>query len=118
MSKHRYTLTEEVDPQEITNLSEGHKQNLLERGMRPYRTSHGRIVWANESIRLYKMSRHSSPSLKLFSKKPKHLGTRVRRGSKKSALAYFIRDNIWLILILLAVAAVLVAVLKYNFLIG
>ena len=120
MSRHRYTLTEELDPQDITDISEGHKKTLIERGLRPFRTSHGRIVWANDSTRLYKLSR-SNPfkGFRLFApKSPRINKNRIRRGGRRSALAYFLKDNIWMILILMAVAALVVAVLKYQFLIG
>ena len=119
MTKEKYTLTEQLDPKDVTDISEGHKASLMASGLFPYRTSHGRIVWANDATRIYKMGkRNPAKSFRLFRQKPLHKANRIKRGMTRMSRWQLLKDFLPFFLLLLAIAVFLVAVVKYNFLIG
>ena len=119
MTREKYTLTEQLDPKDVTDISEGHKASLIQSGLLPYRTSHGRIVWANDATRIYKMGkRNPVKKFRLFNKRASHKANRIKRGGSGISRFQVLRDFLPFFLLLLAIAAFLVAVIKYNFLLG
>lgn len=119
MTKEKYTLTEQLDPKDVTDISEGHKASLMASGLLPYRTSHGRIVWANDATRIYKMGKRSSAKrFRLFKPRAAHKANRIKRGGSGISKLRVVKDFLPFFLLLLAIAVLLVAVVKYNFLIG
>lgn len=111
--KYPYQLLQELDPKDVTNISEAHKKMLLAQGLKPYRTSHNQIKWANAAIQIYKMSQQSN-KFHFFPRKKRspHQGKSRRRHRSKFFL--IIRDN-WLFILLLAlIAAALLYVMKFH----
>ena len=111
--KDHYLLLEELDPNDVTDISEAHKKMLLAQGLKPYRTSHNQIKWANTATQIYKLSQQST-KFHLFprKKRSRHPGKGRRRHRTK--LFVIIRDNWFFLFIVMLIAAGILYVLKYH----
>lgn len=115
MRKEHYQLLQELDPKDVTDISEAHKKMLLAQGLKPYRTSHNQIKWANTATQIYKLSQQST-KFHLFPKKRRTHPNRIRR-RHRSRLLLLIRDNWLFFLIVLAIAAGILYILKFHVLV-
>jgi len=113
MGRDKYTLIQELSPDEVDDISPAYKASLVSQGLKPYLTSNGTIKWASEATMLYKYGQ----SKKLFRVFParsrSYQKNRVKRGHRNH-FWLFVKDNLWLIFAGLALVALLVAAFGYN----
>ncbi|HRY84862.1 MAG TPA: hypothetical protein P5533_09540 [Candidatus Cloacimonadota bacterium] len=111
--KEHYQLLNELDPNDITDISEAHKKMLLAQGLKPFRTTHGQVKWANTATQIYKLSQKSH-KFHLFPKKRKSSHPNQIRRRHRSRILLLIRDNWLFFLILAALAAGLLYIVRFH----
>ncbi|HNX37605.1 MAG TPA: hypothetical protein PL124_06185 [Candidatus Cloacimonadota bacterium] len=67
MIKDTHDYFQEVDPEELTGVSDAFKLRMAQIGYKPYRSSRGAIKWTNQASRLYRASQRNK-SFRLFRK--------------------------------------------------
>jgi hypothetical protein len=104
MSRKKYIIVRELDPESVTSISEIQKKHFLTLGYRPCLLADGSTKWLTEAQRVYRESKRvSNWSLKrVFRKDPR---AKRRRRKHRSQLHKFFLEY-WLIFTILAVVAV------------
>lgn len=102
MSKNKYLVVQELDPESVNGISELHKKHYLSLGYKPYMMGDGRIRWLTDAQRVYRATQGKHfAKFKIGREKSTNIGRRRRK--RRNRLLAFIRDN-WLILLLVAIA--------------
>ena len=110
-----YLLLQELDPNDVTDISDAHKKMLLAQGLKPFRTSRNHIKWANTATQIYKLSQQKQ-KFHLFPRKKKTIArpNRIKR-HRRSHLLLAMKDNWILVLMIIMILASLLFVVTFHF---
>lgn len=111
MSKEKFKVVEELDPASVTGISELQRNHYLALGYKPFLMSNGRVKWLTEANRVYRTARttHHIPLMPVTHKSRQNGRKKHRR---TSPVLVFLKENWLFILIILAILAVIVFVMR------
>lgn len=112
MSKQKYIVVRELDPESVTSISEIQKKHLLSLGYKPCLLANGNTKWLTEAQRVYRATKQvRSWSLgKLFRKDPR---AKRRRRRHRSTLHKLFLEYWPILSILASVAVAILLLLRY-----
>ncbi len=115
MRRKRYSALEAVDPEEVDNINECHKQNLLVTGYKPYRTESGKIKWLNPEQYSYYLIKHLKvhPLSKIF--RMRNTAVNQRKVKHRTILLKFFKANIGFMMLVIAIMVILFVMYQNNF---
>lgn len=113
MSDERLDYLHELDPDELTDVSEIYKQKMKEIGYKPYRTASGGVKWTSPAGRLYRLSKKNK-SWKLLRRSGNAPKPNQIKSDYVKPILGLIKDNILFMMLVAAIALGIMAVIKYN----
>ena len=109
----RYQLLQELDPDEVTDISDAHKKMLLAQGLKPFRTSHNKIKWANTATQIYKLGQQNHKFHFFPKKRMADRPNRIRK-RHRSRLVMVLRDNWVFFMVLALIIVILLYILNFH----
>ncbi|MDP2172798.1 MAG: hypothetical protein Q8J62_03400 [Candidatus Cloacimonadaceae bacterium] len=115
MSKQKYIVIQELDPESVNEIEETHKNNYLSLGFKPYLMANGKIKWLTDSLRAkYGARTRSFFSLPRIFKHPTLPRRRKRR--YRNRMLRFMLSNLGFPLILAGILAAVWFLLRHWYL--
>lgn len=106
MSKNKYIVVQELDPDSIEGLPELYKNHYLKLGYKPYLMGDGSTKWLTDTQRVYKETR-AIHKITVKKPPPMKINGMIRKRKNSNRIVRFFRRH-WLMILLVIFALIIV----------